>query len=166
MKLFSSTSNSTSKITAGRKECLHLYVNLVQDYDFKGQKKNLYVVIRFYNKELQTTTIFLSYQTNQYRPNTQFSIFPPAFKHLLIINALVFLALNTPVIGQFLYRFGALWPIGSGRFGFWQLISYMFLDVGFWNCYKKMDSELSQIMQPVVVGLNTVAFPPVCGSPA
>lgn len=32
MKLFSSTSNSTSKITAGRKECLHLYVNLVQNY--------------------------------------------------------------------------------------------------------------------------------------
>jgi len=37
----------------------------------------------------------------------------------------------------------------------------------YWNCYKKMDSELSQIMQPVlVVGLNNLAFPSVCGSPA
>jgi len=36
-----------------------------------------------------------------------------------------------------------------------------------WNCYKKMDNELSQIMQPVlVVGLNNLAFPPVCGSQA
>jgi SSS family solute:Na+ symporter len=36
-----------------------------------------------------------------------------------------------------------------------------------WNCYKKMDSELSQIMQPVlVVGLNNLAFPPACGTPA
>jgi hypothetical protein len=33
-----------------------------------------------------------------------------------------------------------------------------------WNCYKKIDSELSQIMQPVlVVGLNNLAFPPVFG---
>ena len=33
-----------------------------------------------------------------------------------------------------------------------------------WNCYKKIDSEISQIMQPVlVVGLNNLAFPPVFG---
>jgi hypothetical protein len=36
-----------------------------------------------------------------------------------------------------------------------------------WNCTKKVDSGLSQIMQPVlVVGLNNLAFPPVCGSQA
>jgi len=36
-----------------------------------------------------------------------------------------------------------------------------------WNCYKKVDSKLSQIMQPIlVVGLNNLAFPPVFGSPA
>lgn len=72
----------------------------------------------------------MNYQTDQYSPNTQFSIFPPAVKNLLIINVLVFLALNTPGIGQFLYQVGALWPVGSGRFEIWQLVSYMFLHGG------------------------------------
>lgn len=69
----------------------------------------------------------MNYQSSQYSPNTQFSIFPPAVKHLLIINLLAFVALNTPMIGQALFEYGALWPIGSGRFGLWQLVSYMFL---------------------------------------
>lgn len=69
----------------------------------------------------------MNYQSPQYSPNTQLSIFPPAVKHLLIINLLAFLALNTPMVGQFLFEYGALWPIGSGRFDFWQLVSYMFL---------------------------------------
>lgn len=69
----------------------------------------------------------MNYQSSQYSPNTQFSIFPPAVKHLLIINLLAFVAINTPVIGQALFQYGALWPIGSGRFDLWQLVSYMFL---------------------------------------
>lgn len=69
----------------------------------------------------------MNYQSPQYSPNTQLSIFPPAVKHLLIINLLAFIALNTPLVGQFLFEFGALWPIGSGRFDLWQLVSYMFL---------------------------------------
>lgn len=69
----------------------------------------------------------MNYQSPQYSPNTQLSIFPPAVKHLLIINLLAFLALNTPMVGQFLFEVGALWPIGSGRFDLWQLVSYMFL---------------------------------------
>ena len=73
----------------------------------------------------------MNYQNSQYSPNTQFSIFPPAVKHLLIINGLVFLGLTTPVIGQFLFQYGALWPVGSGRFEIWQLVSYMFLHAGF-----------------------------------
>ena len=77
----------------------------------------------------------MNYQTNKHSPNTQFSIFPPAVKHLLIINALVFLALNTPVLGQFLFQFGALWPVGSGEFGIWQLVSYMFLHAGFGHIF-------------------------------
>lgn len=73
----------------------------------------------------------MNYQANNYTPNTQFSIFPPAVKHLLIINLLVFVALSTPVIGQFLFQYGALWPIGSGLFQPWQLVSYMFLHASF-----------------------------------
>lgn len=69
----------------------------------------------------------MNYQSSQYSPNTQFSIFPPAVKHLLIINVLAFLALNTPVIQQYLFYYGALFPIGSGQFHIWQLVSYMFL---------------------------------------
>lgn len=69
----------------------------------------------------------MNYQSSQYSPNTQFSIFPPAVKHLLIINVLAFVALNTPVIGKALFQYGALWPIGSGYFDVWQLVSYMFL---------------------------------------
>ena len=73
----------------------------------------------------------MNYQNNQYSPDTQFSIFPPAVKNLLIINGLIFLGLNTPVIGQFLFQYGALWPVGSDRFEIWQPISYMFLHAGF-----------------------------------
>lgn len=77
----------------------------------------------------------MNYQSPQFSPNTQFSIFPPAVKHLLIINLLAFVALNTPMIGEFLFTHGALWPIGSGRFDVWQLISYMFLHAGFGHIF-------------------------------
>ncbi len=73
----------------------------------------------------------MNYQSSNYQPNTQISIFPPAVKHLLIVNALCFVALNTPIIGEPLFVYGALWPIGSGHFDIWQLVSYMFLHAGF-----------------------------------
>lgn len=65
-----------------------------------------------------------------YSPNTQFSVFPPAVKHLLIVNLLCFFALSTPGIGNTLFYFGALWPLGHDLFQPWQLISYMFLHSG------------------------------------
>jgi len=77
----------------------------------------------------------LNYQSPQYSPNTQLSIFPPAVKHLLIINLLAFVALSTPVVSEYLFTYGALWPIDSGRFGVWQLISYMFLHAGFGHIF-------------------------------
>jgi membrane associated rhomboid family serine protease len=77
----------------------------------------------------------LNYQSPQYSPNTQLSIFPPAVKHLLIINLLAFVALSTPVVSEYLFTYGALWPIGSGRFGIWQLVSYMFLHAGFGHIF-------------------------------
>ena len=77
----------------------------------------------------------MNYQSPQYSPNTQLSIFPPAVKHLLIINLLAFVALSTPVVSVYLFTYGALWPIGSGRFGVWQLVSYMFLHAGFGHIF-------------------------------
>ncbi len=73
----------------------------------------------------------MNYQGDNYSPNTQFSIFPPAVKHLLIVNLLVFVALSNPMLYGFLMEFGALWPIGSGLFAPWQLVTYMFLHAGF-----------------------------------
>lgn len=67
------------------------------------------------------------YSNDRYQPDTQFAIFPPAIKHLLIINGLFFVAQNTPVIGQILMRYFALFPLDSGFFYPWQLITYMFL---------------------------------------
>ncbi len=72
----------------------------------------------------------MSYQGNQYQTSTSFSLFPPAVKHLLIINLLVFLALLTPVIGQYVFGLGALWPIGHANFMPWQFVTYMFLHGG------------------------------------
>lgn len=77
----------------------------------------------------------MNYQSDNYSPNTQFSIFPPAVKHLLIINGIFFVGLTTPGVDQFLFRYGALWPIGSGLFQPWQLISYMFLHGGFGHIF-------------------------------
>lgn len=68
---------------------------------------------------------------NRFSPQTSFSIFPPAIKNLLIINGLVFLAQNTPVTGYILNNYFALFPIGSGQFYPWQLISYMFMHGNF-----------------------------------
>ena len=80
----------------------------------------------------------MNYNTDQYSPNTQFSVFPPAIKNLLIINGIFFLALNTPVIGQYLFAYGALWPVGSGRFEIWQPVSYLFLHAGLGHIFFNM----------------------------
>lgn len=66
-------------------------------------------------------------QYDNYSPGSSFSLFPPAVKHLLIVNLLCFLALNTPNIGDFIFRYMALWPIDTPLFKPWQLVSYMFL---------------------------------------
>ncbi|HLR31094.1 MAG TPA: rhomboid family intramembrane serine protease [Fodinibius sp.] len=75
---------------------------------------------------------------NRYSPRKQFSVFPPAVKNLLIINGIVFLALNTPVVGQLLFEYGALWPVGSGRFEIWQPASYLFLHAGLAHIFFNM----------------------------
>ena len=80
----------------------------------------------------------MNFQSDNYSPNTQFTIFPPAVKHLLIVNGLFFVGLSTPMIGQFLFKYGALWPIGSGLFEPWQLVSYMFLHANFAHIFMNL----------------------------
>lgn len=77
----------------------------------------------------------MNYQRDNYSPNTQFSVFPPAVKHLLIINVICFVALSTSGIGKALFQYGALWPLGSGLFRPWQLVTYMFLHGGFMHIF-------------------------------
>src|SRR5690606_37138963 len=64
---------------------------------------------------------------NHFQPNTQFSLFPPAIKNLLIINGLVYVAQFTPITSWILDNYFSLWPIASGNFYPWQLVSYMFM---------------------------------------
>ncbi len=73
---------------------------------------------------------------NQFSPNTQFSVFPPAIKYLLIWNGIFFLAtVNvfsggwTP-LGSTLAPLIVLQPFGDG-FLPWQLVTYMFLHASF-----------------------------------
>ena len=78
----------------------------------------------------------MNYQSDQYSPNTSFTFFPPAVKNLLWINALFFLGSVNVFTGEetLLWRYFqyylALYPLGSGNFEIWQLISYMFLHGG------------------------------------
>ena len=74
-----------------------------------------------------------------YRPPTQFSVFPPVIKNVLIINVLAFIAQLTPLLGIVLIKWFALWPIGTPSglphpqgftttgFWPWQLVTYGFL---------------------------------------
>jgi len=78
---------------------------------------------------------------DNYSPQTQFSVFPPVIKNLLIINGLAFLATVsifsyswTP-IGQALVPYLALFPFGSGNFYPWQLVTYMFLHADFMHIF-------------------------------
>jgi len=58
--------------------------------------------------------------------------FPPVVKNLIIANVLVLLAQS--VLEQqenmFLNLYGALWPVQSGLFKIWQLITHMFMHAG------------------------------------
>ena len=73
----------------------------------------------------------MNYQGDPYQTSTSFSLFPPAIKHLLIINLLVFLAMMTPGLANYVFGLGALWPLGHPNFMPWQFVTYMFLHGGF-----------------------------------
>lgn len=68
------------------------------------------------------------------------SVFPPAVKHLLIINGLFYLAQTTPLVGGILNALFVLYPPMYGIGGIplepvafypWQLVTYMFLHGNF-----------------------------------
>ncbi|MFN1834108.1 rhomboid family intramembrane serine protease [Balneola sp. MJW-20] len=78
---------------------------------------------------------------DNYSPQTQFSVFPPVIKNLLILNGIIFLATKslfspawTP-LGEVIAPYLALYPIGSGNFFPWQLVSYMFLHANFGHIF-------------------------------
>jgi len=82
------------------------------------------------------TNIYIMYQ-GTYQPPTQFSVFPPVIKNLLILNGLVFMAQIVPSTNAMLITWFGLWPlgeppiIGQGQFWPWQLVTYGFLHGGF-----------------------------------
>ena len=61
--------------------------------------------------------------------------FPPGVKHLLIINGLFAFAQTTPLISSLLDTYLILYPMSSGLFYPWQLVSYMFLHGGFGHLF-------------------------------
>jgi len=79
-----------------------------------------------------------------YRPPTQFSVFPPVIKNLLILNGLFFMAQIVPSTAALLMEWLALWPIGipdlPGYPSFypWQMVSYSFLHGGFGHLFFNM----------------------------
>lgn len=75
----------------------------------------------------------MNYQTQRYTPNTQFTVFPPAVKNLILINIVIFVASFTPGIGGFLKAYAPLYPFASPNFYPWQFITYMFMHAGIWH---------------------------------
>lgn len=68
---------------------------------------------------------------------------PPISIGIIVVCILVFLLSNMNVLGTFIdlrniFPYLALWPVGSGYFSPWQLISYAFLHGGFNHLFFNM----------------------------
>lgn len=80
---------------------------------------------------------------SEYSPRS-FRLLPTGVKHLLIINVLFFLAMlvfrsfSDPTMLGYYDRYLALYPIGSGYFRPWQLITYMFVHANFDHIFFNM----------------------------
>jgi len=62
--------------------------------------------------------------------------FPPVTQALLLANIAVFFL--DQLLGRSLLGLGALWPIGSGNFWPWQVVSYSFLHFEFQHLFFNM----------------------------
>ena len=60
----------------------------------------------------------------------------PAIRNLLIINIIVFL--GTELIGDSMYQWFALFPIGSVYFRWWQFVTHMFMHGSFAHIFFNM----------------------------
>jgi membrane associated rhomboid family serine protease len=74
------------------------------------------------------------YSDQQYSPQSQFTLFPPAIKHILIINVIFFIGAMTPGVDTLLSNL-ALYPLLSGMFMPFQLVTYMFLHANFGHIF-------------------------------
>ena len=61
---------------------------------------------------------------------------PPAVKNLLIINIIIFI--GTELIGDPMYQWFALFPIGSPFFRWWQFVTHMFMHGNFMHIFFNM----------------------------
>ena len=61
---------------------------------------------------------------------------PPALKHIIIINVIMFIA--TLLNEEFMLEHFALFPIGTYFFRPWQLITHMFMHGGFFHIFFNM----------------------------
>ena len=71
-----------------------------------------------------------------YQSPTQFSVFPPVIKNLMILNGLFFFAQVT--MNDLLMRWLALWPLGVNMFWPWELVTYAFLHGGLGHLFFNM----------------------------
>ncbi len=71
--------------------------------------------------------------------NFSFAAMPPVTKHLIIVNAIVWLAaFISPDIRGVFERYGALYYFTSSQFNPVQLLTYMFLHFDFWHLFFNM----------------------------
>jgi len=68
----------------------------------------------------------------------QYGNFPPMTKHLIIINVVVWLAMQIPSIGMPLQRYGALHYFTNPDFNVAQLFTYMFIHANFMHLFFNM----------------------------
>ncbi len=91
----------------------------------------------------------MAYTREPFRPQfSGFSFFPPVIKYLLLANVGVFLvqmmleggmlSFNGEPLYNWFARMFYLWPIDSGAFMPWQLVSYMFLHGGLSHIFFNM----------------------------
>lgn len=77
------------------------------------------------------------YDTQPFRPGG-FQVMPTAIKTIILVNVAVFMLQMMPWSGQLLSAFASLWPIGTGHFFPWQLVSYMFMHGGLTHLFFNM----------------------------